>query len=423
MIGTAVVTTKQALLWTDGRYFLQAEHELDSNWQLMKDGLADTPSIGDWLAKNLPKSSLIGIDATLYEEDLFLSLANKLKTNHCQLYHTSTNLIDQVWSECNNNSKPSLVMTSLIKLDVSDCGRSSRAKLEQIRAYMTSLNVEYLVVTSLDEIAWLLNIRGKDIPYGTVFFSYCIITLNTIKLFTKLYRLNEKFNDTTSFKSYLLDENPGFEFFEYEEFFPHFERLAKNEIIKNNKKIFLSSNSSHAIHSLIMPTELIHKDLSYLSKLKQIKNLSEIEAGKRIHIRDSTLLVEFFYLIQNHFNSTTLGEIFNQNHVLNEYNLAQYLDNMRLNQTGCLSPSFETICSIGSNGAVIHYKPNEENSKLIETNNILLIDSGGHYLDMGTTDVTRTVFLGDTSKISAYQKECFTRVLKGHIQLGIYFLF
>ena len=160
-----------------------------------------------------------------------------------------------------------------------------------------------------------------------------------------------------------------------------------------------------------------------MSKLKQIKNLSEIEAGKRIHIRDSALLVEFFYLIQNHFNSTTLGEVFNQNHVLNEYNLAQYLDNMRLNQTGCLSPSFETICSIGSNGAVIHYKPNEENSKLIETDNILLIDSGGHYLDMGTTDVTRTVFLGDTSKISAYQKECFTRVLKGHIQLGIYFLF
>ena len=149
--------------------------------------------------------------------------------------------------------------------------------------------------------------------------------------------------------------------------------------------------------------------------MKQIKNSSEIEAAKRVHTRDSTLLVEFFYLVQNHFRKNTLQEYFH-NLELNEFSLASFLDTMRCNRQGCLSPSFETICSIGSNGAIIHYKPEQASSKIIENNNVLLIDSGGHYLDMGTTDVTRTVYLGDN--ITPYQRECFTRVLKGHIQLG-----
>lgn len=180
------------------------------------------------------------------------------------------------------------------------------------------------------------------------------------------------------------------------------------------RKVFLSSNSSHAIHCVV-PKEYVYKDMSYLAKLKQIKNASEITAAKRIHTRDSTLLVEFFYLIQNHFKHSTLKNDFEEKK-LDEFSLGHYLDQMRYNRTGCMGPSFETICSIGSNGAIIHYKPEQETCKQIENNNVLLIDSGGHYLDMGTTDVTRTVFLGDN--ISEYQRECFTRVLKGHIQLG-----
>ena len=109
-----MVTHQEALLWTDGRYFLQAEKQLDSNWQLMKDGQPDTLSIGDWLARNVPKSSYVGIDATLYEEDLFQTIENKLKANHSVLYHTPTNLIDLVWNEYN---KPTLQFESLIKLD------------------------------------------------------------------------------------------------------------------------------------------------------------------------------------------------------------------------------------------------------------------------------------------------------------------
>lgn len=224
-----MVTHQEALLWTDGRYFLQAEKQLDSNWQLMKDGQPDTLSIGDWLARNVPKSSYVGIDATLYEEDLFQTIENKLKANHSVLYHTPTNLIDLVWNEYN---KPTLQFESLIKLDDANTGQSTRAKLEQIRQYMSGLNCDYLVVTSLDEIAWFLNMRGKDIPYGAVFFTYCIIGTNSVKLFTNLNRLNEKFAENSSFKSYLLEQDSNFEFYEYEEFFASFENLIKSEFIE-----------------------------------------------------------------------------------------------------------------------------------------------------------------------------------------------
>jgi len=145
--------------------------------------------------------------------------------------------------------------------------------------------------------------------------------------------------------------------------------------------------------------------------MRVTKNPSEIAGARRIHTRDSVVLVEFFYKLQQDFSSF--------NPELNEYTLGKHLDEMRLRTPNCLSPSFETICSSGANGAIIHYKADKLTANRIQQNNILLLDSGGHYRDMGTTDVTRSVFLGDTNKIGPFQKECFTRVLKGHIQLAL----
>lgn len=414
--GTAVVTDEKALLWTDGRYFLQASQQLDINWTLMKDGLAETPSIGDWLVKNIPPYSIVGIDTTLYEENLFKTLEIKLKENFCELVDTKKNLIDIVRDEFENVT---FKKEGLIKLDPVNTGLSTKEKLCMIREHMTSLQVDSMVVSSLDDIAWLMNLRGKDIPYGAVFFAYCIITAEGAKLFTDIERLNETYVNRKTFKDYLMAED-NFEFYNYENFLKFFQQFVHDEFIEKYKtetkclkKIFLSSSSSHAIHSSV-PVKFIHSETSYLTKLRTIKNHSEIEAAKRIHTRDSLLLVEFFYKLQtydfiskDHFNFE-----------LNEFNLGKCLDDLRRNNVGCLSPSFETICSSGANGAIIHYKPEKETCNIIEKDNILLIDSGGHYVDMGTTDVTRTVFLGDVSKISPFQRECFTRVLKGHIQLS-----
>ena len=404
--GTALVTAQKALLWTDGRYYLQASQQLDANWELMRDGQTDTPTIGEWLIKNIPASSCVGIDSSLYEENLFQTLAAKLRETNCELVDTKENLIDMVWQELEARTTET---KRLIQLDLAFTGQTVNTKLNLIREHMRGINVDSMVVTSLDDIAWLLNMRGNDIPYGAVFFAYCIISYDMCQLFTDLNRLDE------GEASYLSSQD-NFEFIEYEQFFSEFKVFIQRRFVavKNKNKIFLSSSSSHAIHSLV-PAEYVHKDVSYLTKLRGIKNTNEIEAARQVHIRDSALLVEFFYKLQTHFS----GRANHFDFEMNEFNVAKCLDNMRISSAGCLCPSFETICSSGANGAIIHYKPEQDTCSQVERNNILLLDSGGHYLNMGTTDVTRTVFLGESEKISVYQKECFTRVLKGHIQLSM----
>ncbi len=326
--GTAVLTRDHAMVWTDGRYFLQASQELDSNWQLMKDGLPDTPSIGDWLCKNLPSRSCVGIDATLYEEDLFFSLSTKLKAEKIELEHISQNLVDLVRNEY---EKPILEYNPLVKLEEKYAGKRTSAKLKEVRDKMKDLNTDSLVVTSLDEIAWLLNMRCRgDIPFGTVFFAYVLITKTHVKLFINLKRLEDKCDGGMTFKEYLLGEDNQFEFYEYEEFYDHFTNFVNKEYIQANlsndsqkikQKIFLSSSSNHAIHSIV-PVEFIHKDLSLLLKLKVIKNEKEIESAKRVHTRDSTTLCEFFYQVDKHFNSKD-SVLFDKN--LNEFELAKYI--------------------------------------------------------------------------------------------------
>jgi Xaa-Pro aminopeptidase len=291
--GTAVVTNfpaNSALLWTDGRYYLQASQQLDSNWTLMKDGLPETPSISDYLIQNLSQDSnrVVGIDARLYEEDLFMGLYTKLNTSKIELIHVDKNLIDLVWEEY---GKPNFVERPIIKLDTKHTGKRTKEKLKDIREQMVKLNTNSYVITSLDEIAWLLNLRGEDIPFGAVFFSHCLVTLDGVRLFTSRKRLEGKCmlenNSESTIRSYLLEEDDKFEFFEYDEFYSYFYKFVQDEYVKktgkdvlsNNKKIYLSSQSNHAIHSWV-PIDSVHKDMSLVAKAKIIKNETEIEAAK-----------------------------------------------------------------------------------------------------------------------------------------------
>ena len=178
--GTALVTHDNALLWTDGRYFLQASQQLDSNWKLMKEGFEDTPNLSLWLIKNMPPSSIVGVDATLYEEDLYVNLENALSYSSIELKHVEPNFIDLIWS----TNRPQLESNQLLKVDLNHCGRRMSEKLKLIRNQMEEKNVFATVVTSLDEIAWLLNLRSSDIPFNMVFFSYCVITKTGLNLWT-----------------------------------------------------------------------------------------------------------------------------------------------------------------------------------------------------------------------------------------------
>lgn len=319
--GTAVITHDQALLWTDGRYFLQASQELDeTSWKLMRDGLVETPSIGDWLGRNLPAHSVVGIDATLYEEDLYLTLASKLRENRLKLFHTKQNLVDLVWSDRLDIYhqikrkhpfpfkkklcllRPKQELKPLIQLRVENCGKSMREKLKSVRDQMKTLNIGATVVTSLDEIAWLLNVRGSDIPFGTVFFAYAILTDTHLKLFTDLARLDA--SGAGEIRRALQAEEENLELYEYDHFYAYLESFLAQEIVSAGRKVFLSGQTNHFVHSLV-PLELVHKDMSLVNKLKIIKNPSEIESAKTIHIRDSITLVELFYKLDKQFDPSS----------------------------------------------------------------------------------------------------------------------
>lgn len=189
-------------------------------------------------------------------------------------------------------------MKSLIKLKDEHHGKSSSEKLRTIREQLKTSNCYCTVLTSLDEIAWLLNIRGFDIPFGAVFFAYAIVTETDLKLFTDLNRLYT--SESGQIRQLLVEQEPNLEFYEYDEFYSYLDEFVKREIITNGRKVFLSNSSNHFVHSLV-PLALVHKDLSIVAKLKIIKNLNELESAKRIHTRDSITLVELFYKLDKHF--------------------------------------------------------------------------------------------------------------------------
>ena len=380
--GTALVTADAALLWTDGRYYQQAAQELDSNWRLMRDGLAETPSIADWLVDNVPVASQVGIDATLYEEDMFVALSAKLAARHIELKHVSENLVDLAAAASDQQveaqEESDCQRQPLIVIPIEYAGESTRDKLRRIREQMRAVGTESYVVTSLDEIAWLLNMRGDDIPFGAVFFAYCLVTTRSCKLFTDVTRL------TNAVRAYLLAECEHFEFYPYEHFYEHFGRFV-DEVSSaagdSAAKIFLASWSNHAIHSMV-PARLVHKDLSLIVKSKIVKNESEIAAARRVHARDSLVLVEFLCAVDKHFDANS-NQRLPDSVKLDEFGLAKCVDEMRAQQgSGFLRPSFETICAFGANGSVIHYKPEEASAKQVEAGNLLLLDSGGHYQDV-----------------------------------------
>ena len=310
----------------------------------------------------------------------------------------------------------------LILLNEEHIGQTTRQKLIQIREQLERVGTDSTVITSLDEIAWVLNMRGRDIPFGAVFFSYLIITKTGCKLFTDLKRL------LPELRAYLKKHEENFEFYEYEEFYSFYEQFVRN-VNQRGKKIYLSSLSNHLIHSLVESNAFIHKELSIIAKLKFLKNSREIELARSVHLKDSAVLCEFFYKLDKQFSENNESNQFEGVKILDEFEVAKYLDQMRTKLVGFLTPSFETICGFGSNGAIIHYKPKIGDTKRLERNNLFLVDSGGHYLDLGTTDVTRTVFLGNPLNISDYQRECFTLVLKGMLKnknrliLRKYFIF
>eukprot|EP00123_Amoebidium_parasiticum_P020934 comp5890_c0_seq2/m.1748 comp5890_c0_seq2/g.1748 ORF comp5890_c0_seq2/g.1748 comp5890_c0_seq2/m.1748 type:complete len:655 (-) comp5890_c0_seq2:260-2224(-) len=385
--GTAasvVVTQKEAALWTDGRYFLQAEQQLDHNWTLMKVGQPKVPAEEEWLLKVLPPNSRVGVDPFLTPYDRYSSISNLLANNGHTLVPVEPNPVDDVWVD-----RPPLPTSKAFAQPLKYAGRSMTEKLAAVRAKIGEVGADLLVLTNLDEVVWFFNIRGSDITFNPVLYGYAIVSPTDVFLFMddyKLADLDSKWLEGVTVRPYDAIQS----------------ELAK--LAQHAKRVWVSQQCSHAIAKEI-PSDRLYAAYTPACTLKATKNAAELEGARQAQIRDGAALCLFLHWLEQQVKAGA--------HVT-EWTAAVELERFRSQQQHFISLSFKTTSAMGPNGAIIHYKPDPETCPPITDQSLYLVDSGAHYRD-GTTDTTRTVHMGTPTD---YQRKCYTLVLKGHINVA-----
>ncbi|KXL50785.1 MAG: hypothetical protein FE78DRAFT_27059 [Acidomyces sp. 'richmondensis'] len=401
--GKALITQNRAALSTDGRYFNQASKQLDGNWELLKQGMKDVPTWVDWVADRASEDGggkTVGVDPTTISSTVAKNLSEKIKKKGGKdLVAIGENLVDIVWGK----EKPSRPSEPIKALGVEYSGKEFQEKLKDLRSELEKKQAKGFVVSMLDEVAWLFNLRGNDIPYNPVFFSYAVITPTTATLYVDASKLEE------NAKSYLAGVNIR----PYDEVFADIAALAKEESVNGDEqskstpkhKFLISTNASWAVQQALGGQENVEELRSPIGDAKAIKNETEMEGMRQCHIRDGAALIEYFAWLEN----TLMVE----KKTVDEVAGAEKLEEIRKKQAKFVGLSFDTISSSGPNAAIIHYSPERGNCSLIDPSKIYLCDSGAQYLD-GTTDTTRTLHFGHPTPM---ERESYTLVLKGHIAL------
>ena len=386
--GELVITLQEAGLWTDSRYFLQAEEQLQGTGiRLFKIGLPETPDIPAWLGSVLQPGDAVGIDPRLFSHKEAEKLEKELRTRGLSLKSIEDNLVDAIWED-----RPEFPRAPARPHPLRFAGETVESKLNRVREKMAEVRANAHVVTTLDAIAWLLNIRGNDVEYNPVVISYAIVTEKDARLFIPSYKVTEEL------RKHLEGQ---VEIFPYEDFKTHLEQLAHQ---KTRVWLDAATVSRWVVDVLQNGAELLFKD-SPITWFKAIKNETEIEGFRQAHVRDGVAMVKFLHWLEQAVPAGGVTEI----------SAAEQAEKFRREQENYQGPSFHPISAYGAHGAIVHYSATPESDVELQPQGIFLFDSGGQYLD-GTTDITRTVALGSPTR---EQKEHFTRVLKGHIQLAL----
>ncbi|HID38842.1 MAG TPA: aminopeptidase P family protein [Calditrichaeota bacterium] len=386
--GDVIVLRDKAGLWTDSRYFLQAEEQLkNSGIDLFKIGVTGVPDMIQFLKNNLEKGRVVSIDPKLHSHQEVSKMQAELQSRGITVKALEDNLVDAIWED-----RPSLPDAPLFVWEDKYAGESVESKLDRIRQKMQEENVFAHVLTMLDTIAWTFNLRSSDVDYNPVFISYAIITQDNALLFVNKKKINRKV------KKHLKGLA---KFYDYDDFRKHLLKIAKRK-----HKIWLDGNTvNHWIVNLIQKKCRVFFKESPVVMFKAIKNETELQGFKNCHIRDGVAMVKFLHWLEKSVPEEGVTEI----------TAAEKLESFRAEQDLYRGPSFETISAYGEHGAIVHYTSSPQTDVELKEEGIYLIDSGGQYLD-GTTDITRTVALGEPTE---EQKDRFTRVLKGHIDLAI----
>ena len=381
--GTLVVTMYEALLWTDGRYFIQAAEQLqDSEIKLMKAGEEGVPSVEEYLKKNLIEGSVIGFDG----QTTNARQAEKLAEISKMKIKSDVDLGGEIWSD-----RPAIEFKPIWRLMDRYAGVSYPEKVANIRKRMEEEKADTLLLTSLDEIAWVTNIRGDDIEYNPVCFSYMVITKYDSLLFANTKSFDEK-------TIYRLSEE-GVKIKEYDEIYDYVKVIPEYTTLWLDK-----TTTNYSILRSIKPEVKIIDKFSPALHLKAIKNNVEIENMINAHIMDGVAVTRFIYWLKHNVSKEKMTEI----------SIANKLEEFRKSWKTYLAPSFETIVGYADHGAIVHYSATKETDYEVKADNFVLIDSGGHYVE-GTTDITRTIALGN---ISTEQKKMYTAVLRGNLKLA-----
>ncbi|XP_024139805.1 xaa-Pro aminopeptidase 2 isoform X1 [Oryzias melastigma] len=391
--GTAVVTQSKAVLWTDSRYWVQAERQMDCNWELEKD--ASISSVADWLMSELPLGSSVSFDPFLFSLETFQNYASDLESSGLRLNPITTNLVDTVWKD-----RPPLSAESLIRLPDRVINRSWQMKVQEIRnLMMENLNSPTaLLLSALDETAWLFNLRGNDIPYNPFFYSYTLLTQNEIWLFVHTERV------TKDLEEYLEAHCSDPLCVQLKPYDSVLQELSKY-VLQPDIRVWIGTEyTNYALFQLIPQAKLITSTYSPVLTSKAVKDETEEQVLRDAHVRDAVAVIQLLMWLENvvpQGNETELSA-------------AEYVNKCRSKQKDNRGPSFETISASGPNAALAHYSASVETNRRLTVDEMYLVDSGGQYLD-GTTDITRTVHWGTPTQM---QKEAFTRVLMGNIEIS-----
>lgn len=384
--GTAVITMDEAGLWTDGRYFVQAAKQLEGTTvKLFKMGEEGVPTVDEYIADTLPQGGCLGFDGRVINGAWGRRL-EQIASDKTATMHVDEDLIDLIWED-----RPPLSKAPVMIFDNKYTGEDISDKLAKVRAQMKEKGATLHLMTSLYDISWLLNIRGGDISYVPVVLSYMALSENECICF-----LQEEIV-TDELCAYLTKK--GITTRPYDDFYEYVKQIGAGQTVLMNTSVV-----NYRICSSIPQDVKIIDAEDPTVVMKAVKNDTQLENLRNAHLKDAVAMCKFMYWLKNNVGKIPMTEL----------SVSDYLADLRAQQDGFLDLSFATICGYADHGAIVHYSATPESDKELKPQGLLLVDSGGHYLE-GTTDITRTFALGP---VTDEMKDMFTRVCRSNMCLA-----
>ena len=387
-VGTAVVTLEHAALWTDSRYFIAAEKELNgTGFQLMKLRVEGTPSVSEWLASELStyEKAVVGLDGNVNSFAEVAAMEQELATKGNITVRTDADPMAELWTD-----RPVIPDNEVQLHPLEYSGELTSSKISRVRKYLSECGADGLLVTALDEIAWVLNLRGSDVHCNPVFVSYLLISPEKVALYINNVKLSAEVN------AYLASEKIDVE---------AYEAVVEGLRSYTGKSLLVDMTSTNYSLATAVPFEKVCSGVSPIVSMKAVKNKVEQDGFRAAMLRDGVAVVKFLAWLKSAVEAGGQTEI----------SLDDRLTALRAEQPKFKGISFDTIVGYEAHGAIVHYEATPETDIPVEPHGLVLIDSGAQYLD-GTTDITRTIALGE---LTEEQRRVYTLVLKGHIQLDI----